>query len=113
MSKTMAYALVRLDKLCVYTTDGKFLIDNNSIESCIRSIEVGMKNYMFAGCHEAAQQSGMLYNLMETCKLNNINPYVWLQDVLCGTPSHSKRMSGTSASSKLEAKNGSSFNRTT
>jgi len=43
---------------------------------------IGRKNYLFAGSHEAAQRSAMLYSLMGTCKLNGINPFIWLKDVL-------------------------------
>ncbi len=43
---------------------------------------VGRKNYLFAGSHEAAQRSAMLYSLLGTCKLHDINPFDWLREVL-------------------------------
>ena len=52
------------------------------MENCIRPVAIGRKNYLFAGSHEAAQRSAMLYSLMGTCKLNGINPFIWLKDVL-------------------------------
>ena len=39
---------------------------------------IGRKNYLFAGNHEAAQRSAMLYSLFATCKLHNVNPIQWL-----------------------------------
>jgi hypothetical protein len=66
----------------VYATDGKLNIDNNPVENCIRPVAVGRKNYLFAGSHEAAQRSAMLYSLMGTCKLHNINPFNWLKNTL-------------------------------
>jgi transposase len=66
----------------VYATDGKLNIDNNPVENCIRPVAVGRKNYLFAGSHEAAQRSAMLYSLMGTCKLHDINPFTWLRNTL-------------------------------
>ncbi|WP_276088922.1 IS66 family transposase [Pedobacter sp. JY14-1] len=76
------YALNRWDKLTVYVQDGRLQIDNNAVERAIRTVAVGRKNYMFSGSHEGAQRSAMLYSLTATCKLNGLNPMVWLTDVL-------------------------------
>src|SRR3984957_5796397 len=78
----LAYSIQRWPRLMVYATDGKLNIDNNPVENCIRPVAVGRKNYLFAGSHEAAQRSAMLYSLMGTCKLHGINPFIWLKDVL-------------------------------
>ena len=43
---------------------------------------LGRKNYLFAGSHEAAKRSGMLYSLLGTCKMHGIEPYRWLEEVL-------------------------------
>ena len=72
----------------IYTGNGKLNIDNNPVENCIRPIAIGRKNYLFAGSHEAAQRSAMLYSLMGTCKLNGINPFIWLRDVLQRITNH-------------------------
>jgi hypothetical protein len=66
----------------IYTTDGKLNIDNNPVENAIRPVAVGRKNYLFAGSHEAARRSAMLYSLLGTCKLHGINPFSWLRDML-------------------------------
>lgn len=83
IGKAMSYAMKRWDKLCVYTTNGMLDIDNNPVERSIRTVAVGRKNYMFAGSHEGAQRGAMLYSFMETCKMNGVNPYTWLKDILC------------------------------
>jgi hypothetical protein len=62
--------------------NGEVEIDNNLIENTIRPIAIGRKNYLFAGSHDAAQNAAMIYSFMATCKLNNVNPYKWLVDVL-------------------------------
>jgi hypothetical protein len=82
IAKAMSYCLPRWDKLSIYTTDARLNIDNNSVENAIRPVAVGRKNYLFAGSHDAAQRAAMVYSLMATCKLHNINPYHWLKDVL-------------------------------
>ena len=88
IAKAIGYALGRWKELKCYTTDGKLNIDNNPVENSIRPVAVGRKNYLFAGSHEAAQRSAMLYSLLGTCKLNGINPFVWLVDVLKRLPSY-------------------------
>jgi transposase len=86
IGKAIGYALTRWDKLMLYATDGKLLIDNNLIENQIRPVAVGRKNYMFCGSHESAQRAAIIYSLLGTCKLNNINPQEWLLDVLNKLP---------------------------
>jgi transposase len=82
MGKALAYSITRWDKLMIYTTDGKLNIDNNPVENAIRPVAIGRKNYLFAGSHEAAQRSAMLYSLLGTCKLHDINPFTWLKETL-------------------------------
>jgi hypothetical protein len=88
IGKAIAYSLQRWDKLCVYTTNGALLIDNNLVENSIRPVALGRKNYLFAGSHNAAQRSAMIYSLLGTCRINNINPYDWLRDVFEKIPTH-------------------------
>lgn len=82
IGKALAYSIKRWDALSRYTEDGALEIDNNPVENAIRPVALGRKNYLFAGSHEAAQRSAMLYSLLGTCKLHGINPAVWLEDVL-------------------------------
>jgi hypothetical protein len=88
---TLIYAVInqRWPRLMIYATDEKLNIDYNPVEDCIRPVAIGRKNYLFAGSHEAAQRSAMLYSLMGTCKLHDINPFSWLKNVLEIIPSHS------------------------
>jgi transposase len=82
LGKALTYCLERWDKLVIFTTDGRLNIDNNPVENSIRPVALGRKNYLFAGSHEAAQRSAMLYSLLGTCKLHGINPFEWLRDTL-------------------------------
>jgi transposase len=88
IGKALAYSIERWEKLCLYTTHGMLCIDNNPVENSIRPVAVGRKNYLFAGSHEAAQRSAMLYSLLGTCKLHGINPFQWLKAVLEKLPAH-------------------------
>jgi transposase len=88
IGKALAYSIERWKQLMIYTTDGKLNIDNNPVERAIRPVAIGRKNYLFAGSHEAAQRSAMLYSLMGTCKLHGVNPFDWLKNVLEVLPSH-------------------------
>ncbi len=80
--KALAYSIQRWDKLCLYATDGMLEIDNNPVENSIRPVALGRKNYLFCGSQEAAQRTAVIYSLLGTCKLNGVNPYTWLRDVL-------------------------------
>lgn len=88
IGKAVAYSLKLWDGLVTYATDGKLNIDNNLVENAIRPVAIGRKNYLFAGSHEAAQRSAMLYSLFGTCKLHGINPFEWMKDVLQTIPAY-------------------------
>ena len=82
IGKAIAYTLRIFKNLSQYIYDGRFEIDNNAIENTIRPIAIGRKNYLFAGSHQAAQDYAMYYSFFATCKIHNVNPFDWLNDVL-------------------------------
>ena len=88
IGEALAYSIRRWDRLMIYTTDGRLNIDNNPVENSIRPVALGRKNYLFAGSHEAAKRSGMLYSLLGTCKMHGIEPTEWLKEVLRIIPAH-------------------------
>ncbi len=88
IGKAIFYSLKRWDKLCIYTTDARLQIDNNLVENAIRPVAIGRKNYLFAGSHDGARRAAMLYSFLGTCKINNVNPFDWLKDILSRIPSH-------------------------
>lgn len=88
IGKALAYSIERWEKLSRYTEDGILNIDNNPVENSIRPVALGRKNYLFAGSHEAAKRSGMLYSLLGTCKIHGVEPYTWLKNVLAQIPNH-------------------------
>ena len=88
IGQALAYSIKRWDRLMIYTEDGNLNIDNNPVENSIRPVALGRKNYLFAGSHEAAKRSGMLYSLLGTCKMHSIEPTTWLKEVLRTIPTH-------------------------
>lgn len=88
IGEALAYSIKRWDRLMIYTQDGNLKIDNNAVENSIRPVALGRKNYLFAGSHEAARRSGMLYSLLGTCKMHGIEPTAWLKEVLRVIPTH-------------------------
>jgi transposase len=89
IGKAIAYSLTRWKELSLYTIDGKLNIDNNPVENSIRPVAIGRKNYLFAGNHAAAQRNAMIYSIVGTCKMNGINPYDYLKDIINRVPQHS------------------------
>ena len=88
IGKALGYSIERWKELMIYAGDGKLNIDNNPVENSIRPVAIGRKNYLFAGSHEAAGRSAMLYSLLGTCKLHGINPFLWLRDTLNRIATH-------------------------
>ena len=88
IGKALGYSISRWPELMLYATDGKLNIDNNPVENQVRPVAIGRKNYLFAGSHEAAKRSAILYSLMGTCKLHGINPFIWLRDILQRIATH-------------------------
>ena len=82
LAQAISYTLPRWKQLGRYILNGELEIDNNLIENQIRPVALGRKNYLFAGSHNAAQNAAIIYSLLNTCKVNNIDPYKWLKDVL-------------------------------
>lgn len=88
IAKAINYSLRLWSKLCQYTEQGYYLIDNNAVENTIRPLALGRKNYLFAGSHKAAQKAAMMYSFFATCKINNVEPYAWLNDILQRIPEY-------------------------
>ena len=82
MTVAIHYSLQRWERLCAYTENGMLHPDNNPVERSIRQVAVGRKNFLFAGSQKGAERLGEMYSLLGTCKMNNVNPYEWLKDII-------------------------------
>jgi transposase len=84
LAEAIRYALSRWEGLTSFLDDGRIEIDNNIVERAIRPLALGRKNHLFAGSDGGAEHWAMLASLIETCKLNGIDPEAYLADVITG-----------------------------
>ena len=76
------YSLNRWESLCRYTEDGRLEIDNLIAERSIRGMGIGRRNFLFFGSDSGGERAAIIYALIETCKLNKIDPHSYLQYVI-------------------------------
>ncbi len=82
MAKAIRYALIRLKKLRPYLGHGFLEIDNNAAERAMKPVAIGRKNYLFIGSEGGGKSAAVAYSLIETAKLNAVDPQAWLTWVL-------------------------------
>jgi transposase len=82
LAEAMQYALSRWDGLMRFLHDGRVELDTNPVERAIRPVALGRKNHLFAGSDGGGARWAILCSLIETCKLNTVEPYAYLRDVL-------------------------------
>ena len=82
LAQAIRYSLSRWDALTRYTTDGRLDICNNAAERAIRPLAIGRKNWLFAGSDTGGERAATIYTIIETAKLNGINPEAYLRDVI-------------------------------
>ena len=88
LAKAIRYALSRLPRLEVYLSDGHLEIDNNAAERTMRGLAIGRKNWLFAGSEGGGHAAAIAYTLIETAKLNDVDPQAWLTHVLSRIADH-------------------------
>ena len=82
LGKALAYVAKYWDGLCLFLADGRIEIDNNSVERTIKPIALNRKNALFAGHDAGAENWATIASLIETCKLNAIDPLAYLTETL-------------------------------
>lgn len=82
LAEAIRYALSRWQGLTRFIDDGRIELDNNTVERTIRPIALNRKNALFAGSDGGAGHWATIASLIETCKLNDIDPLAYLTDVL-------------------------------
>ncbi len=68
--------------LLVFLYNGRVEVDSNAVENLMRPVKLNVKNALFAGHDEGAHGWGRIASLIETCKLNGVEPYAWLKSTL-------------------------------
>jgi transposase len=90
-AKAIDYSLKRWPALTRFLDDGRLCLSNNAAERGVRGIAVGRHNWTFAGSDAGAERAAAIYTLIETAKLNDVDPRAWLADVLARLPDHPAR----------------------
>jgi len=80
--EALKYIAKYWDGLCLFVSDGRIELDNNPVEHTIRPIALNRKNALFAGHDAGAKNRAVIASLIETCKLNGIEPHGYLSGVL-------------------------------
>ena len=82
LAKAIDYMLKRWPAILRYVSRGDTPIDNNPVENAIRPITLGRRNWLFTGSERAGCRAAAIQSLLATAKLNGLEPYAWLKDVL-------------------------------
>ena len=82
VAKAMDYMLKRSDGFVRFLDDGRICMTNNAAERALRGIALGRKSWRFAGSDRGGVRAAVMYTLIGTAKLNDVDPQAWLADVL-------------------------------
>jgi len=82
LTKALNYAMARTEALQVFLSDPDVPIDTNHVERALRALPMGRKNWMFCWTEIGAERVGVIQSLLTTCRLQGIEPYTYLVDVL-------------------------------
>ena len=82
LGEALAYIAKYRDGLGRFLTDGRVEVDNNTVERTIRPIALNRKNALFAGHDAGAENWATIASLIETCKMNGVDPHAWLSSTL-------------------------------
>jgi len=82
MAKAIVYGTKRWPALTRFTGDGRLEIDNNIAERSMRGIAVGRRNWLFAGSKLGGERAAAIYTIIETCKLNGVEPQAYIADII-------------------------------
>jgi len=88
VAKAMDYMLKRIDVFTRFLEDGRICLSNNAAERTLRGIALGRKSWLFAGSDRGGERAAVMLTLIQTAKLNDVDPQAWLADVLARIADH-------------------------
>ncbi|WP_299845746.1 IS66 family transposase [uncultured Jannaschia sp.] len=88
LAEAIRYALGRMPKARAYLENGQLELDNNICERSIRPLTLGRKNYLFMGSEGGGKAAAIAYTLIETARMNRVDPEAWLTWVLAHIADH-------------------------
>jgi len=91
LAKAMSYMLNRWRAFTRFLDDGRICMSNNAAERAERRVALGRKNWTFCGSDSGGQRAAVMYTLIESAHLNDVDPKAWLADVLARIADHPAR----------------------
>jgi transposase len=91
LAEAIRYTTSRWPVMTRFTTDGRLEICNNAAERAMRPIALGRNNWIFAGSDSGGERAALMYTLIETAKLNGLNPEAYLRQVISRIAGHPAR----------------------
>jgi transposase len=88
VAKAMNYMLSRWGTFTRFLDDGRICLTNNAAERALRGIALGRKSWLFAGSDRGGERAAVMYTLIQTARLNDVDPQAWLADVLARINDH-------------------------
>ncbi len=88
LAKAFNYMLRRWDAFTRFLDDGRVCLTNNAAERALRCVPLGRKAWLFCGSDRGGQRAAVLYTLIQTARLNDVDPQAWLADVLARIADH-------------------------
>lgn len=88
LAKACLYMLRRWDAFTRFLDDGRVCLTNNAAERALRCVPLGRKAWLFCGSDRGGQRAAVLYTLIQTARLNDVDPQAWLADVLARIADH-------------------------
>ncbi len=88
VAKAMDYMLTRWPAFVRFLGEGRICLSNNAAERALRGIALGRKAWLFAGSERGGERAAIIYTLIQTAKLNDVDPHAWLADVLARIADH-------------------------
>jgi transposase len=82
VAKAIDYMITRWPAFTRFLADGRICLSNNAAERALRGLALGRKSWLFAGSERGAERAAVMYTLIQTAKLNDVDPQAWLADVL-------------------------------
>jgi transposase len=82
LAQAIRYALNHWAGLILFLDDGRIELDTNTVERAMRPVALGRKNALFAGADSGGRHWAIVATLIQTAKLNDVDPLAWLTDVL-------------------------------
>jgi len=82
LAEAFRYTIKRRQALTRFLTDARLEIDNNIAENAMRGIALGRRNYLFAGSDSGGERAASMYTIVQTAKLNSLNPEAYLRETL-------------------------------